>query len=328
MVERSAHNRLVAGSIPAGPTISRELEVLILAVPSQQELHRPILEMANSAQGGEVSFQQLFPVLIDRFSLDEKDLAETLSSGQGRFTNRVHWAVFYLRASGLLESPRRARFRITEDGRQILVSERGDIGVGLLKGRMAQRREHGFQGDPGTAVDTDNALTPDERIATIHKELNDKLADELLDIVGKVSPDSFERLVVRLLEKMGYGKGQAVGGSGDGGIDGIIDQDQLGLEKVYVQAKRWQSPIGAPEIFSFSGSLSARGASKGVFITTSAFGQNARQVATNISTGNQLIRLIDGEELAQLMIRYDVGVITETTYQIKKLDENYLSEEL
>ena len=298
-----------------------------MAVPSQQELHRPILEMANSAQGGEVSFQQLFPVLIDRFSLDEKDLAETLSSGQGRFTNRVHWAVFYLRASGLLESPRRARFRITEDGRQILVSERGDIGVGLLKGRMAQRREHGFQGDPGTAVDTDNALTPDERIATIHKELNDKLADELLDIVGKVSPDSFERLVLGLLEKMGYGNGEPVGRSGDGGIDGIINQDQLGLEKVYIQAKRWQNPVGDSEIRNFSGSLSNEGASKGVFVTTSTFRPNAWDAAKRISAGNQSIRLVDGAELASLMINYDYGVVNTTTYNIKKLDENFFSSE-
>ena len=210
----------------------------------------------------------------------------------------------------------------------MLVTRQGDLGVSLLKGLMATRENQGPPESQDVVVDTDNGVTPDERMGAIYEELNDKLADDLLDSVHRVPPDRFERLVVRLLEKMGYGEGRVVGQSGDGGIDGIINQDQLGLEKVYIQAKRWKSPVGAPEIYSFSGSLSAIGASKGVFITTSAFGQNARQVATNISAGNQLIRLIDGEELAQLMIRYDVGVVTETTYQIKKLDENYLSEEL
>ena len=208
----------------------------------------------------------------------------------------------------------------------MLVTRQGDLGVSLLKGLMATRENQGPPEFQDVVVDTDNGVTPDERMGAIYEELNDKLADDLLDSVHRVPPDRFERLVVRLLEKMGYGEGRVVGQSGDGGIDGIINQDQLGLEKVYIQAKRWKSPVGAPEIYSFSGSLSAIGASKGVFITTSAFGQNARQVATNISAGNQLIRLIDGEELAQLMIRYDVGVITETTYDIKKLDENYLSD--
>ncbi len=174
----------------------------------------------------------------------------------------------------------------------------------------------------------DNGVTPDEQMEVLYNELNDKLADELMDVVGNMHPDSFERLVVKLLEKMGYGKGEKVGKSGDGGVDGIIELDQLGIEKVYIQAKRWQSSVGPSEINSFSGSLNLKGANKGVFITTSTFRPNAQAAATDISKGNQFIRLIDGEELAQLMIRYDVGVFTETTYHIKKLDENYLSEEL
>ncbi len=299
-----------------------------MAVPSQQQFHRPILEMANDAHGDGISLQQVFAALIKLFSPDDNDLAEMISSGQKRFTNRARWAVFYLKKSGLLESPSRARFRITEQGREMLVTRQGDLGVSLLKGLMATRENQGPPEFQDVVVDTDNGVTPDERMGAIYEELNDKLADDLLDSVHRVPPDRFERLVVRLLEKMGYGEGKVVGRSGDGGIDGIINQDQLGLEKVYIQAKRWRNQVGAPEIFSFSGSLSAQGASKGVFITTSSFGQNARQIATNISAGNQLIRLIDGEELAQLMIRYDVGVFTETTYHIKKLDENYLSEEL
>ena len=169
--------------------------------------------------------------------------------------------------------------------------------------------------------------TPDERMEILHQELNEKLAHDLLDVMTKhVSPDGFERLVVRLLEKMGYGKGEAVGGSGDGGIDGIINQDVLGLEKVYIQAKRWQNQVGEPEIRNFSGSLDAKGATKGVFITTSSFSSTAEQTAQTISAGNKLIRLIDGTELARLMIDYGVGVVTEITYEVKKLDENYFAE--
>ena len=159
-----------------------------------------------------------------------------------------------------------------------------------------------------------------------YRALRAHLANELLESLSKVSPDLFEQLVVALLEKMDYGKGDVVGGSGDGGIDGIINQDALGLEKVYIQAKRWASQVGEPEIRNFSGSLDARGASKGVFITTSRFSGTASQTARTISAGSKFIRLIDGPELASLMIDHDVGVITETTYKVKKLDENYFAD--
>ena len=168
--------------------------------------------------------------------------------------------------------------------------------------------------------------TPDESIATAYNELREKLVDDLLESLKSVDPYLFEQIVVRLLEKMGYGEGDAVGRSGDGGIDGIINQDPLGLEKVYVQAKRWEGNVGTGPIFSFGGSLGAQGASKGVFITTSTFNSNARQAAQSISAGGNLIRLIDGQELARLMIRHNVGVVTETTYEIKKLDENFFSD--
>ena len=145
----------------------------------------------------------------------------------------------------------------------------------------------------------------------------------------EAAPAQFERLVVNLLEQMGYGEGKVVGRSGDGGIDGIISQDALGLEKVFVQAKRYTAgSVGEPEIRNFSGSLDAQGASKGVFITTSTFSSTARQTAQTISAGNKFIRLVDGTELTQLMIRHGVGVVTERTYEIKKLDENYFTEEI
>ena len=169
--------------------------------------------------------------------------------------------------------------------------------------------------------------SPQDKIEAGHRELNEQLVDDLLDSISRILPDAFERLVVDLLQKMGYGKGETVGRSSDGGIDGIINQDALGLEKVYIQAKRWQSQVGEPEIRNFSGSLDARGASKGVFVTTSSFSGNAKQTGQIISAGNKFIRLIDGPELAKLMLAHEVGVITQYTYKIQKLDENYFAEE-
>ena len=173
----------------------------------------------------------------------------------------------------------------------------------------------------------DNAA-PEDKIDSGYRALQDQLVDDILDSISRISPDAFELLVVDLLENMGYGKGEAVGRSRDGGIDGIIDQDALGLEKVYIQAKRWQTQVGEPEIRNFSGSLDARGASKGVFVTTSSFSASAQQTAITISAGSKFIRLINGPELAKLMLNHDVGVITKYTYKIQALDENYFADEL
>ena len=300
-----------------------------MAVPSQQELHRPILETINGAEDDVVSVQQIRSALIQRFSLDDQDLTERVPSGQNRFNNRVYWAVSYLKRACLVKAPSRACFQITEHGLKILETHLGDIGIGQLKGLIDSGGQRTLTNGEDSAETEDTiGITPDEQMAALHGELNDKLADELLDSLRNVTPDRFERLMVSLLEKMGYGEGQIVGGSGDGGIDGIINQDLLGLEKVYIQAKRWQYGVGEPEIRNFSGSLQARGASKGVFITTSTFVPKARETADRISAGNQFIRLIDGAELSRLMIKHNVGVVTDTTYDVKKLDENYLVGEL
>ena len=173
----------------------------------------------------------------------------------------------------------------------------------------------------------DDETTPEEMLDNAHQAIREKLAIELLESLREVTPAHFERLCVHLLERMGYGKGKEVGQSGDGGIDGVVNQDALGLEKVYIQAKRWSSAqVGEPEIRNFSGSLNARGASKGVFITTSSFNNGARQSAQTMR--NQTIVLIGGKELAQLMIEHGVGVVTQQTYEIKKLDENYFAEDV
>ena len=159
-----------------------------------------------------------------------------------------------------------------------------------------------------------------------HRELRAKLAAELLENLQQIPWEQFERLTVHLLEEMGYGIGIHLGQTGDGGMDGVISQDALGLEKIYIQAKRWENTVGEPEIRNFSGSLSARGASKGVFITTSNFSTTAKHTANSISSGSQTIILVEGMELAYLMIDNGVGVVTQQRYEIKKLDENYFAE--
>ncbi len=301
-----------------------------MSVPTQQQLHRPILEHLDSEQTEVISLQQIRSALVGHFSLDDDDLAESVPSGQNRLTNRVYWAVSYLKRAGLLEATSIAHFRITQPGRDTLRTKKGEIESKYLKALIDSRIQQLSPESQEVTDSGENAIgaTPDEQMATLFEELNEKLADEILESVGIVQPSQFESLVVALLEKMGYGEGQVLGRSGDGGIDGIINQDQLGLEHVYVQAKRWKNPVGDPEIRNFSGSLSARGARKGVFITTSSFVPNARETAKNISAGNQFIRLIDGQELARLMIRFDIGVVTETTFDVKKLDGNFFSEVL
>ncbi len=328
-----------------------------MPVPPQRRMHRPILEIVGNA-GDIVSLQYIRAALSEHFSLTEIDLSETVPSGSTtRFENRMRWAISKLRGAGLLHSPERSRFQITPEGREFLATHTGHITAGqldeLARDRKRQEqirleylsaptddgisdesiRDGNRSSDTAGASHTNDSrrddstdVTPDEQIGTLYEELNNRLADELLESVREVTPDRFERLVVDLLEKMGYGEGESVGGSGDRGIDGIIDQDPLGLEKIYIQAKRWRNKVGEPEIRNFSGSLAARGASKGVFITTSSFSSTAKERAHFISSGNQIISLIDGRELARLMIRHNVGVITEITYEVKKLDENYFAE--
>ena len=301
-----------------------------MAVPAVKEFNRPILEiLAKAAEG--LSHKQIFGALIPRFSLTEVDLQERTPSGKLRAEHHLAWDLTNLRKAGLLRTPTRGQHQITDEGREFLATHNGVIEQSTLTRLAAERQQP--EGGGGyclnravPVVDVESEVTPDEQLETSIWQLQDKLTDDLVESIKEVSPYGFERLVVDLLVKMGYGKGEAVGRSGDGGIDGIINQDPLGLEKVYVQAKRWASQVGEPEIRNFSGSLDARGASKGVFITTSHFSASAQRTAETISAGNKFIRLIDGDELARLMIEHGVGVVTEFTYELKKLDENYFSE--
>ena len=218
-----------------------------------------------------------------------------------------------------MHSPSHGWWEITQQGREFLKSHAGAItNADLPKLQQANGVEADITGTSNGSVESNTDVTPEELIGRGYEKLQDKLTDELLETVGKLTPDRFERLVVNLLEKMGYGKGQAVGRSGDGGIDGIINQDPLGLEKVYIQAKRWSNQVGEPEIRNFSGSLDSKGATKGVFITNSTFSDTAQKTAQTISVGSKFIRLIDGQELVKLMIQHGVGVVTESTYEVKR----------
>ena len=297
-----------------------------MTVPALNQLHRPFLEVVSRTEGI-VSLQHIRDALAEHFSLDQDDLLEKIPSGRNKFKERVYSSGSKLRRAGLLQSSSNGNFSITSHGRELLTEDTGVIENKQLDDLIAEAKLGQIAVElklPDTSASDSIDGTLNEQMDELHRELNSELADELLDIMKDGSPDSFERLVVRLLEKMGYGEGEAVGRSGDGGIDGIINQDALGLEKIYIQAKRWgDQKVGAIPIQTFVGSMDIRRASKGVFITTSTFTSQALQTAQDSSV---TLRLIDGPELAHLMISHGVGVVTEITYEVKKLDENYFAE--
>lgn len=300
-----------------------------MAIPTKAELYRPILEILASASEG-VARNPLTELVSDRFNLSDADRQEMLQSGvESKISNRTGWACKDLKDASLLYNPSRGHRAITQQGREFLDTHGGKITGAVLRRRGAASRPADSDATEtvDAGIDSDTDSTPEELMEQGNQRLRERLTDELLENIMKLTPKRFEQLVVNLLEKMGYGKGQAVGRSGDGGIDGIINQDPLGLEKVYIQAKRWSSQVGEPEIRIFSGSLDSKGAAKGVFITNSTFSNTAEKTAQTISAGSKFIRLIDGQELTKLMIQHGVGVVTESTYEVKKIDVNYFAED-
>ncbi len=313
-----------------------------MPIPTKNQVHRPILEFVASKGETPSTRREIVRAIAEKFSLTPDEIDERSPSGSNRVYTRSSWSLMGLRWANLIEYPRRGQIKITRQGEEFIKKHEGlpinDAAINKWKQEQEQLKSIGDDDNstdapvpvaatsaPSADIDESDA-DPDEIIAAAYQQLQDKLADDMLDALKGVDPYQFERIVLALLEKMGYGTGQQVGRSGDGGIDGVINQDPLGLENVYIQAKRWQNTVGDPEIRNFSGSLMARGASKGVFITTSNFSGAARQTAQTISATNQLIRLINGHELARLMIQHGVGVVTEITYEVKKLDENYFSD--
>lgn len=300
-----------------------------MAVPDYQSLMRPLLEAVSDGQPTRTS--DVAQTVAEALQLSEQDLGEMLPSGkQATFANRLGWAKTYLTKAGALQSEGRGVIRITERGHKLLQRVPRRITQSDLT-TYEEFRQFISAKQPAGAVSVSEAEeaneSPEERLANLYAELNANLAAELLQQVRAITPAQFERLVVEVLVAMGYGgnvrdAGQALGRSGDNGIDGLIKQDPLGLDRIYLQAKRWQNPVHSPEIRTFSGSLTYHKATKGVFITTSTFSDGAKATAEQI--GN--IILMDGEQLAQLMTDYGVGVLTRETYQIRRIDADYFEE--
>ena len=323
-----------------------------MAIPSRNELHRPILELANETEG-DLSYGQLLDAVVARFGLTEEDLQEKLGSGPKRARKTVEWAVQNLMIAGFLSKTSRGRHEITSEGRSRLRADHAAITQAELLGLRGAQNPNVGQGGPehnsvehpdteqvstaieltvtksGETVERVIDATPEEMMESADSQLREKLTGDLLDSVKAISPDGFEKLTLDLLKRIGYGEPEHTGRPGDGGIDGIVYLDALGLERVYVQAKRLTNgSVGDPDMQKFVGSMITNGATKGVFITTSSFTDPAFQTARNVSRRNETIRLVNGAELADLMIRHGVGVVTEFTYEIKKLDENYFADEI
>jgi restriction system protein len=300
-----------------------------MAIPDYQACMLPLLQLA--ADGRDHALKELLPPLADMFSLTEAERGELLPSGQDIvFRNRVRWANTYLKKAGLLQSPRRGYISITERGRDVLSQKLPSIGVKFLSqfpefqafraGSQTEQLENEVE-----PADSAVSQTPLELIETAYDKIRTELAVELLDRIKKESPSLFERIVIELLVTMGYGgsradAGQAIGRAGDEGLDGVIKEDRLGLNIIYVQAKRWSATIGRPEIQKFAGALHGQHANKGIFITTSDFSRDAYEYVSKIGTK---IVLIDGPKLAGLMIDFGVGVTTEANYAVKRIDSDF-----
>jgi restriction system protein len=290
----------------------------------------PLLELASDSE--EHQFRDAVDELANRLELSDSDLRELIPSGtQPLIANRVGWARTYMKKAGLLESKKRGYFNITDRGLKVLSENPTEINVAFLRQfpEFVEWQRPKEKPIVTEAVDKDQSQTPEELIGNSFEKLNQDLANELIETVKNATPLFFERLVIDLLLRMGYGgtrrdAGQAIGKSGDEGIDGIIKEDRLGLDIVYIQAKKWDPVIGRPEIQKFAGALQGKRARKGVFITTSSFTSNARDFVSKIDSK---IVLIDGEELAQLMIDHNIGVNTVNTYELKRIDTDYFTDE-
>jgi restriction system protein len=296
-----------------------------MSVPDFQTIMLPLLDFMKD--GKEHSIHEVVASLAKFFNLSDQNLNELLPVGrQTRFYNRVGWARTYLVKAGLLTMSRRSFYQITNRGKEVLKEKPSRIDMKFLQ-RYPEYIE--FKKRRETTIDKpekiiDDNRTPEETLEDAYQEIREDLAQEILHQVKSCSPAFFERLVVELLVKMGYGgsridAARAVGQSGDGGID----EDRLGLDSIYIQAKRWESSVGRPEIQKFVGALIGKRAKKGIFITTASFTQDAHHYVSNIDSK---VVLIDGEKLAEFMIDYDIGVTEVISYKLKRIDSDYFTE--
>ena len=295
-----------------------------MAIPDFQTLMLPQLEYIGD--GAKHTNQEVLEHLSQRFKLTDKERQELLpSGGDTLMSNRIAWARAHMKRAGLLENTKRGVFLITDQGLAVLAGKPERIDIKFL------RQFPGYGPQPkkdGMIVEPPTSHTPEEQLEEAFESLRDNLANELLSQLKGNSPGFFERVVVEVLVKMGYGgsrkdAGQAIGRSGDEGIDGIIKEDRLGLDIIYIQAKRWDSTVGRKVVQEFAGALQGKRARKGVLITTGDFSKGAREYAGSIDSK---IILIDGAQLTQLMIDNNVGVATEAVYEIKRLDSDYFAE--
>ena len=303
-----------------------------MVIPDYQSVMLPLLKYAGD--GNEHRIRDAVEQLAKEFGLSEEERKELLPSGQQAiFKNRVGWASTYLKKAGLLDSGKKGYFSITQRGLDILEKNPPSIDVNFLK-RYREFNEF-YNKDKKPIIDNPDSnsigfiekLDPEESLETVYQKLHNELVSEILSTIKKCSPLFFESLVVDVLTKMGYGgsradAGKAIGKSHDGGIDGIIKEDRLGLDIIYIQAKRWENTVTRPEIQKFAGALIGKKAKKGVFITTLSFSREAIEYAD--LTGN--IVLVDGETLSRLMIEYDVGVSKVKSYDVKKVDTDYFED--
>ena len=296
-----------------------------MTVPKYHELIRPLLDLV--ADGRPRNLREASQELAERLSLTDEDLTETLPSGYPRYLNRVGWAKSDLNKTGLIESCGRGLFRISERGSNALPELPPQ-----LDRKYFEARELGSwksvsappTSSAGPEARPDETLTPEEQIDETLAELQDALEQEVLTQLRSINPASFERFVVRLLAAMGYGVGEVTGRSGDGGIDGVIYEDRLKLDRIYLQAKRWaDAPVGGPDINGFLGALAKHGANRGVFVTTSRFTQDARRA---VELPHLRLVLIDGEELARLAVEHNVGVSVKRKIELKRLDTDFFDD--
>ncbi len=302
-----------------------------MAIPDFQTMMLPL--MRHCQDGQEHSISETVDALANHFKLTDEERKALLPSGvQEVLRNRVAWAKSHLKMAGLLTNPRRGIYQITPRGQEVLSKSPTAINLRFLHQfpeYVAFRATHRQRAEEADEPEPNHGATPEEALETAYAKIRDDLAADILQRLKTCSPAFFERLVVEVIVKMGYGgsrqdAGKAIGKSGDGGIDGMIKEDKLGLDAIYIQAKRWENTVGRPEIQKFVGALTGQRAKKGLFITTADFSADAQDYVSRIDTK---IVLIDGKTLAQLMIDHNVGVSTIATYDLKKIDTDYFTEE-
>ena len=303
-----------------------------MAIPDYQSIMLPLLQFAGDRL--EHSLREAIDSLGEQFGLTNDERKQLLPSGQQEvFHNRVGWARTYLSKAGLLLATRRGHFQIAPGGLNVLDRSPARIDVKFLaqfdEFRQFRTLRHTRSGNRKSGNnEVDQEATPEEALESAYGRLRESLAADLLQQVKAASPSLFEKLVVELLVKMGYGgsrqdAGRAVGKSGDEGIDGIIKEDRLGLDIIYIQAKRWEATVGRPEVQKFAGALQGQRAKKGIMLTTSSFSSEASDFVSAIDSK---IVLIEGERLAELMIDHNLGVGPVASYQVKKIDTDYFTE--